>query len=246
MCATPSGWSKPFTYVYHFRNGATLVFIGVEHTENQEDDTHLQIKAAFDKYKPSFVLVEGTSATKSVFEWYRDALAKDAKERTEDGHASENLYAVKLAADAGANFSGWDFSPDQDYKVLVDDGYTINDALGAHLLRSHINPFSVEGSGRDVERQIRYASTVRPVSSFDYTAWYRNNYGETVDLNNGTPCGNGIGSKIIDDLSYRRNLNMVSLINSHALPGRTILVEAGANHWLALKDWLYSRSISER
>lgn len=244
MCAAPVGWSKPFTHVYHLRNGATLVFVGVEHTQDQADETHRQIKAAFDTYKPGFVLVEGTSATKSVFEWYRNALAKEANERTIDGHASENLYTVKLAVDTGAQFSGWDFSPDQDYKTLIGDGFTITDALGAHLLRSHDNPFSEESSARAVERELRYASTVVPITSFDYATWYRQAYGEAFDPSNGTPCGQGIGSKVVNDLSYRRNLNMTSLIEAHALPGKTILVEAGANHWLAIKDWLESRSSS--
>ncbi len=244
MCVAPVGWSKPFTHVYHLRSGATLVFVGVEHTQDQDDETHRQIKAAFDTYKPTFVLVEGASATKSSFEWYRNALAKEAKERTVDGHASENLYAVKLAVDTEAQFSGWDFSPDQDYETLIGDGFKITDALGAHLLRSHDNPFSEASTARAVERQIRYASTVVPITSFDYAAWYRHAYGETFDPNTGTPCGRGIGSKVVNDLSYRRNLNMTGLIEAHALPGQIVLVEAGANHWLALKDWLESRSLS--
>ena len=56
--------------------------------------------------------------------------------------------------------------------------------------------------------------------------------------------GKGIGSRVVKDLSYRRNLNLTSLIEAHAQPGQTLLVEAGANHWLALKDWLATRSLA--
>ncbi|MBN9981000.1 hypothetical protein, partial [Listeria monocytogenes] len=80
---------------------------------------------------------------------------------------------MKLASDSGAPFSGWDFSPDQDYKVLVEDKFAIADALGAHLLRSKVNPFGRESAASTVERQMRYAATVAPVGSFDYAAWYR-------------------------------------------------------------------------
>ena len=210
MCTTPAAWTKPFTHVYHLRNGATLVFVGVEHTEDLADETHRQIKADFERYKPTFVLVEGTSSAKSAFEWYRKDLADLAKQRTDAGSASENLYALRLASDANIPFSGWDFSPDQDYKVLVEDKFAITDALGAHLLRAHINPFGSQNSARDVERQVRYAALIQPVASFDYAGWYRKVYGEQYDPANGTPCGNGIGSRIVNDLSYRRNLNLTS------------------------------------
>ncbi|WP_153006142.1 hypothetical protein [Sphingomonas sanguinis] len=244
MCIAPSGWVRPFEQIYHFRNGATVIFIGVEHTNDLNDETHRQIRDSFEKYKPSFVLVEGTSSAKSEFKWFRDDLAKLAKERVQEGAASENLYAVTLAVGFGAQFSGWDFNPDQDYKVLIEDGFTVPDALGAHLLRSHINPFLQDGGVRAVERQLRYAATIRPITSFDYLAWYRQAYGNEFDINNGTPCGKGIGSRVIDDLSYRRNLNLAGLIDRAALPGKTILVEAGANHWLALKDHLQSQSVA--
>lgn len=244
MCTTPAGWAKPFTHVYHLRNGAKLVFVGVEHTDDITDETHRQIKAAVEHYRPGFVLVDGVSSAKSGFDWYLKDIANLARHRTDGGAASENLYAVKLALDSGAHFSGWDFSPDQDYKVLVEDKVAIADALGAHLLRSKVNPFDRESAASSVERQVRYAATVAPVASFDYAAWYRQAYGEQYDPANGTPCGKGIGSRVVKDLSYRRNLNLTSLIEAHAQPGQTLLVEAGANHWLALKDWLATRSLA--
>lgn len=244
MCTTPAGWAKPFTHVYHLRNGATLVFVGVEHTDDLTDETHRQIKAAVEHYNPAFVLVEGVSSAKSAFDWYLKDIANLARQRTEGGAASENLYAVKLALDSGVPFSGWDFSPDQDYKVLVEDKFAIADALGAHLLRSKVNPFDRESAASTVESQIRSAAKAAPVASFDYAAWYRQAYGEQYDPANGTPCGKGIGSRVVKDLSYRRNLNLTSLIEAHAQPGQTLLVEAGANHWLALKDWLATRSLA--
>lgn len=68
MCTTPAGWAKPFTHVYHLRNGAKLVFVGVEHTDDITDETHRQIKAAVEHYRPGFVLVEGVSSAKSGFD----------------------------------------------------------------------------------------------------------------------------------------------------------------------------------
>lgn len=246
MCITPSDWTKPFEHVYHFRNGATVIFIGVEHTSDLNDETHRQIRESFEKYRPSILFIEGTSSAKSDFQWYRNDLANLAKERVQQGSASENLYAVKLAVDAGAQFSGWDFSPNGDYKTLVDDGFSISDAIGAHLLRSHINPLSQEGVASAVDRQLRYAATIQPVTSFDYRYWFHKAYGDKFDSNDGTPCGKGVGAKVIDDLSYRRNLNLASLIDGAALPGKIVLVEAGANHWLALRDHLRSQSISDK
>ena len=244
MCTMLAGWVRPFTHVYHLRNGAILVFVGVDHTDDLTDNTHRELKTAFERYKPTFALIEGTSSTKSAFDWYRRDIAGLAKQRTDGGAVSENLYAVTLAVSGGAQFSGWDFSPDQDYKVLVDDKFAIEDALGAHLLRSKVNPFGSEATAENVARQVRYATTVQPVAEFDYPAWYRRAYGERYDPINGTPCGDGIASRVVSDLSYRRNLNLTGLIDAHAIPGQTILVEAGANHWLALKDWLATRSTS--
>lgn len=242
MCDAPAGWVKPFTHTYHFRNGATVVFVGVEHSDELADDTHRLLNAAFETYKPRFALIEGTSSAKSAFAWYRKDIAALATQRTTAGSASENLYAVKLAVDAGAQFSGWDFSPDQDYKLLINDGFAIEDVLGAHLLRAKVDPFAGATAASSVERQMRYAATTQPVPRFDYAAWYRRAYGTTYDPANGTPCGSGIASRVVADLSYRRNLNLAGLIATHAMPGETVLVEAGANHWLALKDWLSSRS----
>ena len=133
MCAIPTGWSKPFTHIYRLRSGATLVFVGVEHTDDPADETHKQIKDAVEWYKPTLVLIERTSSTKSAFDWYRKDLADLATQRTNAGMVSENLYAVRMALDGKAQFSGWDFSPDQDYKVLLEDKFSIEDALGAHL-----------------------------------------------------------------------------------------------------------------
>ncbi|PMY00761.1 hypothetical protein C1Y22_37255, partial [Pseudomonas sp. MPR-R2A5] len=81
--------------------------------------------------------------------------------------------------------------------VLVEDKFAIADALGAHLLRSKVNPFGRESAASTVERQMRYAATVAPVGSFDYAAWYRQAYGEQYDPANGTPCGKGIGGRVV-------------------------------------------------
>ena len=246
LCTTPPGWAKPFTHVYHMRTGATLVFIGVEHSADLADETHRQIRDGFDAYKPDLALVEGVSSTKSAFDWYRRDIAALAGRDAEAGSVPENLYAALLATQHGAKFSGWDFSPDQDYAAILADKFDIHDALGAHLLRSRVNPFGGETSANEVERQIRYASMAGSVGSFDYADWYRRTYGDTFDPVNGTPCGKGVGSVVVNDLSYRRNLNLTALIEKNATAGHTILVEAGANHWLALKDWLSSSSTSWR
>lgn len=242
MCAAPIGWRKPFTHRYFLRNGARVIFVGVEHGDDLGDASHRAIEAAFERYLPTLVLVEGTSSTKSSFDWYRKDIADLARQRFDTGAAGENLYAVQLATARGIPFLGWDFSPDQDYRVLVADGVALEDALGAHLLRSHVDPFHIEGSAAQIERQRRYAEQIRPIASFDYLGWYRRNYGDRFDPAAGTPCGPGIAGKIVSDLSYRRNLNLAALIERNAVPGATILVEAGGNHWLALRDWLESRS----
>lgn len=245
MCTTPPDWAPPFTRTYRLQDGATVIFVGVAHSQDLTDATHRQIRAAIERYKPAFVLVEGASSAKSVSAWYRADLANAARQKTEAGSAPETLYAVALAVANGAQFSGWDFSPDQDYRVMVDDGFTLEDALGAHLLRGHVDPLAGDAAAGEVARQVHYAAMVRPIAGFDYAGWYRKAYGDRYDPSAGTPCGTGIASRAVRDLSYRRNLNMVSLIERHAVPGQTILVEAGANHWLAVRDWLRSRSANQ-
>lgn len=59
LCTVPANWSPPSTHVYQLKNGATLIFVAVDHVHDVNSTTEQQIKAAFDRYKPTMVLVEG-------------------------------------------------------------------------------------------------------------------------------------------------------------------------------------------
>lgn len=243
-CAYPAGWAPPFTHVYNLRNGATVVFIATEHTRDPADATHRQIREAFDRYHPGYVLAEGIASSKSSNDKYRKFLIDQATRDLQIGSIQETLFAIKLASDRGTAFSGWDFSPDELYAGGLADHLMMDDMLGAHLVRAKVDPADTVGGIRAVTRETGYAARVQPLGPFDYAGWYRKNYGAAFDASHASPCGGGIAGQVAKDETRRRNLNLVNLIDRYATPGVVVLVEAGANHWLALRGYLQSSSKS--
>lgn len=240
-CALPANWSPPFVHVYQLRAGGTLVFVGVRHGDDAP--THALIKSAFDKYKPNLVLVEGVSADKSTDPAYLKYVTDHASERVQAGHPDEVAYTIKLAADAGVALSGWDRTPAQDYSASIDGGFALDDVLGAHLIRRRADPFD-GASDAAIRSELRYAAGIRKLDEFDYAAWYRRTYGDLFVQANGTPCGQGIASRIVKLETAERNRHLIALIGARVGKGKTALIEAGANHWLALSGWLRSISTS--
>lgn len=240
-CAFPAAWSPPFVHVYRLRNGGTLVFVGVRHGDDAP--THASIRSAFDRYKPNLVLVEGVSADKSPDPDYLKFVIDDADQRVQAGHPDEVAYTIKLAADAGVALSGWDRTPAQEYSASIANGFALDDVLGAHLIRRRANPLD-GASEAAIRSELRYAAGIKRLDAFDYVAWYHRTYGDQFVQANGTPCGQGIASRIVKFETAERNRHLIDLIGSRVGKGKTVLIEAGANHWLALSDWL--RSISTR
>ena len=237
LCAARADIAVPATQVYHRRNGATIVFVAVAHEHDAQSPSAQAIKAAFDRAHPTIVLVEGASADKSADSAYRAFLSQRAADQFAHGHIQENLYAVKLATDAKTAFSGWDMSPRDEYRADIDAGYDIRDALGAHLLRAHVDPFGPVPANRLAD-ELRSIPHLRQPKDFDFAAWYRGAYGARLDPMAGTPCGTGPASAIVKFESIARTRNLARLIDANATPGAVVLVEAGANHWLALRDYL--------
>ena len=201
------------------------------------------IKSAFDQYKPNLVLVEGVSADKSTDPAYLKFVANHANELVQAGHPDEIAYTIKLAADADVALSGWDRTPAQEYSASIAGGFALDDVLGAHLIRRRANPFDGT-SDAAVQSELKYAAGIKKLDGFDYAAWYRRTYGDQFVQANGTPCGRGIGSRIVKFETAERNRHLVDLIGSRVGKGKTVLIEAGANHWLALSGWLRSMSTS--
>lgn len=242
LCAAPSQWAPPFTHVYHLRKGGTVVFVAVEHTSDASSPTFAMIKAAFEHYRPGQVLIEGVSLEKSADDRYLTFLRERAVKAFVAGRISENLYAIYLAVENGSRYSGWDLSPHDEYIDDIIKGYAVPDMVGAHLLRRHVDPFASAASAA-VQEEIMSLPHLRQPDNFDYASWYRGAYGDVSDLSAGTPCGKGIASRIIRSESERRTLNIANWVADAVKPGMVVLVEAGANHWLALRDHLNAISV---
>lgn len=239
-CAMPADFRLPATHVYRLKGGGTLVFVAVLHGDN--GPTRAMLQEDFARYKPGDVLVEGFSSSHSIDPAYRQRMLGYAERRTAAGRPDEVTTAITLAAAAGTAVSGWDLTTAEDYAASVRRGFAIEDVLGAHLLRLRINPFA-EPNGTIVDAERREATMVAPVERFDYADWYRRHYGTDFVAANGTPCGTGIGADIVRFETAERNHRLVTVLQAHVGPGKIVLIEAGANHWLALKPWL--RSISD-
>ncbi len=106
-----------------------------------------------------------------------------------------------------------------------------------HLLRAHVDPFGPVPANRLAD-ELRSIPHLRQPTDFDFAAWYRGAYGARLDPMAGTPCGTGPASAIVKFESIARTRNLARLIDANATPGAVVLVEAGANHWLALRDYL--------
>jgi len=246
LCATPDPAAFPSTHVYRLANGGTIVFVAVAHVGDAKSPARKaeilkSISDAFDRYKPDMVLIEGASSRKSADSQYIAFLADTARRAFSTGNIEENLFSVKLASDRGVTFSGWDIAPHEEYIDDIADGFDVPDAIGAHLLRARQNPFATPSSSV-IQREVSAVPTVRRPDHFDFTGWYRKTYSDTFDPRAGTPCGTGIASRIVKDESIRRTLNLMTLLDSYAQPGKVVMVEAGGGHWLALQHHLTSIS----
>lgn len=240
-CASFGALPPPFTHSYMLRGGGKIVFVAVAHGSDPRSPTFTQIRDAIGQSNVAFVLVEGASSAKSASDAYLRYLSDTATRRLAEGKLGENLYAVKLSDDKGIKFAGWDLSPDQLYGDSVRNGFALPDIIGAHLLRSKVDPFDPK-SAPQIQAELRYAAQYGDTSSFDYATWYKTMYGMTVDLTAGTPCGPGVASKIVKYETKMRNENLVSVLQSLAGTSGTIVIEAGAAHWLALNGYLASIS----
>lgn len=136
-------------------------------------------------------------------------------------------------------------SPHEEYIHGIADGFAIPDVIGAHLLRARQNPFK-DVPGAAIQHELAAVPHMRQPASFDFAGWYRKAYGDRFDPAAGTPCGTGIASQIVKSESVRRTLNIVDLLDGFAKPGKVVLIEAGGNHWLALRQYLASISANER
>ncbi|WP_010186329.1 hypothetical protein [Sphingomonas sp. PAMC 26605] len=239
LCTPPRDWAPPFTRLYHLRNGATLVFVATLHTKDPRSATHAQIKTAVAQYTPDTILVEAASADKSASDAYLAFLATRAERQLADGHIQENLYAVTLARERHVRYRGWDLSPNDEYVGDIAAGFDFRDAIGAHLLRAHVDPFGAPAPAA-LDSELAAVPAARRPERFDYAAWYRAAYGPTFDPAAVTPCGTGVASAIVKAESVRRTQLLAAQIDATAKPGTVVLVEAGANHWLALRAYLAS------
>ena len=240
-CAPSTDFRPPLTKVYHLKGGGTLVFVAVRHGDDPA--TRALLQDAFARDKPTDALVEGFAASRSMDPRYQERMVGYAQRRSASGHPDELATTIKLASDAGASFGGWDMSAAEDYAASVAQGFTLDDVIGAHLIRRHVNPFAGADGGA-LDSELRDARTVHGIEGFDYAAWYRRHYGDSFDDANGTPCGTGIGASIVAFETAERNRRLIAVLQAHVGPGKTVLIEAGANHWLALRPWL--QSISDR
>lgn len=240
-CVSPADFHPPVTHVYHLKGGGTLVFVAVLHGDNVP--TRLLLQDAFARYKPVEALVEGFSSTRSVDPAYRQRMRRYAERRTAEGALDEVVTTISLATAAGARVSGWDMTTAEDYAASTRNGFAIEDVIGAHLIRRKIDPFAPQ-DGAMLDAELREAGTVGPVGRFDYADWYRRHYGDHFVQANGTPCGRGIGAEIVRFETAARNRRIMAVLQDHLAPAKTVLIEAGANHWLALRPWLRSLSDS--
>lgn len=232
------------THVYSLRNGGKVVFVAVDHAVDATSDadrssTRHMIMNAFDEYRPDFVLIEGTSKESTRNAEFRKLLIEKSHAALADQTIQENMFALVIAADRDIDFSGWDLSPRDEYRSDLAAGYTVEDAIGAHLLRERYNPFTISPDiSAAINRQIRYIPPAKQPPIFDFESWYRKTYGNNYDKMNGTPCGVGVASEIVNYESIMRTENLANLIDTHTLNGKTLLVEGGSAHWAALRSYL--------
>lgn len=239
-CAVPPGFSPPFVRVYRFANGGRLVFVAVRH---KDAPTQAMLKAAFVRYHPDKALVEGIGSSRRDDAERRQRLLAYADDRLATGEPDEVATTIKLAASAQVAFSGWDLAPEEEYAAALSAGFTSSDIVGAHLARRRIDPFGTNiGPALAAERQ---ADPAVAVEGFDYPAWYRRSYGDRFIISSGTPCGTGIAAQVVKAETGARNRNAAAVLERTVVAGRTVLIEAGANHWLALDPWLRSIAVAE-
>lgn len=185
LCAPPADWHPPFVRDYRLSNGARLIFVAVTHASDPASPTHVLLRQAFAMARPGIILVEGVSATKSADAGYRTFVTERATRAAASGRIGENLYAVKLAAERGLTWSGWDLTPGEGYSIDLAAGYAIEDVIGAHLLRVRVDPFG-PSAATQVEAERASVPRDRQPARFDYAGWYRERFGARFDPALGT------------------------------------------------------------
>lgn len=240
QCDAPPGFAPPFTRVYQLRDGRTLVFVAVHHGRDPGDASHRLIAEAIDRFAPGLVYIEGIdTGSPAAIAFQRTA----AERQSHSGAIGESLYAVKLAGDRGIAFASWDYRPDEAMRYDVAQGFALADIVGAHLLRAGADPAEPkEETAR--RRDLGYAARVGAIDGFDYGAWYRRHYDVPFAAANATPCGTGIAADVLKAESDARSARLAERVMHPVGHARVVMVEAGANHWVALQAWLRRLSTS--
>jgi len=123
------------SYVIEVKKGSKhLLYFGSEHTNEIGDPLFDEIKQAFVGVNPQIVLVEGMEHINDKKERLKEESKKvSLEESVEQG---ENMYALKLAIDAGVDFESPEPRFDLEIQMLLDNGYSKKDIFTFYIYRT--------------------------------------------------------------------------------------------------------------
>lgn len=165
---------------------------------------------------------------------------------------SESQYAELLASRLGVMVLGGEpHQPDLVHQLIV-SGRNREDVLGtlvARAMRSRIvvgqRPDATTFSRQALELTQRYLDEVPELQTaeFDFTRWYESRFGlhplRDPDLGErGSPCGPGLASDIVHQLTVARNKHLMMLIRKALALEPKVGVVFGAGHYFALQQEL--------
>lgn len=240
----------PNVYLYE-GCGRTLVYVAARHSNDPASATYAQVRAAFGKWPPGFVVVEGIPESMGMSLPGLIGYARTIAGKPTDGEANE---AIRLAADAGIDFVGGE--PDERDIVagIKGDGFTATDLVAFYVVRQ-IEQWKREQqiSSHDDPRldtliplitQVMARDTGIPVADFapvstaaGVATWYEQFNGlrfktgyRAEDAYPSGPDRKRRTNALSDAVSDMRDQHIVSVLNSALAQHGTVLIVYGNSH----------------
>ena len=243
---------EPLTYPYTAVHGRRLAFVAAEHSSDPGSATHRAVRDAFERVRPSAVIIEGFPTELGENPRPIVALARTSDRPEAEPYArGEAGYAARLAVDAGVPFVGGEPSEDDLTDALIAQGFDPVDILLTDVLA--LLPQSIRGGqitgpddpafedvfrDRVVARAMERNNAPR-VNLDDFARWYQAQYG--VDYRTDPefqarpdPGKDTTVGRILRAQSLLRDRHLLALILRKVRERGRVLVVYGGTHRTAL------------
>ena len=240
-------------YVYELKKGdKELAYFGAEHSNDISNPQFERLQKKFEEIKPDIVFVEGIDWLDERKDFARTRIEETSIEDLTTG-LGEPGYALKLAVDAGADFSSPEPKYQNEITALIEKGFSKDEVFTFYIYRQIEQYYRSQITNKPIEEYLKeYLDEIETKTKwehFDYSLNHleevgRQVWGEKADIHNPeyapqriTPTPGEYGDdmqtvimKVAQESNQFRNAYMIEKIKEALKTHKKLFVVYGASH----------------